>query len=49
MLGKDMEDVKITTTIKNGKRKIYVTHTFSGVDKRKEAVDIVLGNKKNNK
>lgn len=37
----------ISKTIKNGKRKIYVTHTCSGVDKRKEAAAVVLGNKRN--
>lgn len=40
------EDMFIATTIKNGKRKVYVTHIFTGEDKRKEAADVVLGNKK---
>ncbi|WP_404988141.1 hypothetical protein [Clostridium culturomicium] len=41
-----MKKMKVIAIIKNGKRKIHVTHTFSGVDKRKEAADVVLGNKK---
>lgn len=38
--------MKITTTIKNGKRTVYITHTYNGDDKRKEAANVVLGNKK---
>ncbi len=29
-----------------GKKKIYINNKFSGEDKRKEAADIILGNKK---
>lgn len=40
------EDIFIATTIRNGKRKVYVTHSSSGEDKSKEAADVILGNKK---
>lgn len=46
MKQKRNEDMFITSTIRNGKRKVYVTHSYSGEDRRKEAADVILGNKK---
>lgn len=37
---------QIRVVIINGKKKMYITNTFSGEDKRKEAADIILGNRK---
>lgn len=38
--------LKFSTVVVNGKRKMFITHVANGNDKRKEAADIVLGNKK---
>ncbi|WP_346912621.1 hypothetical protein [Clostridium sp.] len=35
-----------TVVIGEGKKKMYITNKFSGEDKRKEAADFILGNKK---
>ncbi len=42
-----MEKMKTySLVIINGKKKIFINNKFSGEDKRKEAADIFLGNKK---
>ena len=35
-----------SVVIVNGKKKIFINNKFSGEDKRKEAADVILGNKK---
>lgn len=42
-----MEKMKTySLIIVNGKKKIFINNKFSGEDKRKEAADVILGNKK---
>jgi len=42
-----MEKLKTySVVIVNGKKKIFINNKFSGEDKRKEAADVILGNKK---
>lgn len=42
-----MEKMKTySVVIVNGKKKIFITNTANGDDKRKEASDVILGNKK---
>ncbi len=42
-----MEKMKTySVVIVNGKKKIFITNTANGNDKRKEAADVILGNKK---
>lgn len=35
-----------SVVVVKGKKKIYINNKFSGEDKRKEASDVILGNKK---
>ena len=43
----EMEKMKTySVVIVNGKKKIFINNKFSGEDKRKEAADVILGNKK---
>lgn len=42
-----MEKMKTySLIIVNGKKKIFINNKFSGEDKRREAADVILGNKK---
>lgn len=41
---KSLKEYTYVVTFGNGKRKIIVTHTVSGIDKRKEAADVILKN-----
>ncbi|GAB6170047.1 hypothetical protein JCM1393_25070 [Clostridium carnis] len=40
------KETSIEVVIKTGRRKMYITNTFTGKDVRKEAADIILKNDK---